>query len=109
MCDDKSDKFKGKRFPNCGHEDYAFWLANVTNKTSIEILDEALVTINKVENSVSSNFLRSISWYCKLLNGQEISPPISVFVFAYLLNAIIKRKFFQSYCSILIKSSVRSL
>lgn len=91
----KSNKFKGKRFPNCGHEDYAFWLANVTDETSIEILDEALVTINKVENSVSSNFLRSISWYWKLLNVQKISPPYKCLCFClYLLNAINKRKFF---------------
>ena len=87
-----ASKFRGKRFPNIGHEDYAFWLENVTESTKIVIEPSPLVTINKNTGSISSNFLKSASWHWNILGQQDLGLHQKLFYFLlYLINALNKR------------------
>ena len=85
-------KFQGKRFPIIGHDDYAFWLENVTELTKIVVEPSVLVTINKTAGSISSNFLRSAAWHWKILGQQGLYLNQKLFYFLmYVINALNKR------------------
>ena len=88
----RAKSFQLKRFLNIGHEDYHFWLSNVTDDIKISVLDEPLVTIFKSKNSVSSNLFRSAYWHWLILKEQKLSTPKRICYFLiYLLNALNKR------------------
>jgi teichuronic acid biosynthesis glycosyltransferase TuaG len=80
-------------FPICPHEDYALWLQFVLQGYKFQCLNQPLVNINRVDNSVSSNKNLAIRWHfsiLKNLSGQNILVRIVLFGM-YALNAILKR------------------
>ncbi len=81
-------------FPKCGHEDYALWLSVLDNDMVVPCLHKPLVHINRVTDSVSSNFFRSAGWHWKILkafSGKTLPTRMMLF-FLYGINAVIKRK-----------------
>ena len=89
--------FRDNQFPTVGHEDYAFWLENVTDSTKIVVEPLALVTINKTTGSISSNFLRSMWWHWQLLGQQDLHALQKLFYFSvYVINALNKRLNFSN-------------
>lgn len=92
-----ANAFQNKRFPVIGHEDYAFWLENVSELTKIVVEPSVLVTINKTAGSVSSNFLRSAVWHWKILGNQNLHLRQKLFCFSmYFINALNKRLNFSN-------------
>lgn len=80
-------------FPICPHEDYGLWLQFALKGYKFQCLNQPLVNVNRVANSVSSNKKLAMRWHFSILkglSGQNFPVRIVLFVM-YALNAILKR------------------
>lgn len=80
-------------FPDCKHEDYALWLKVLDLGISIDCVNEALVTVNRVSGSVSSRKSAAASWHWDILKKQSkktLGTRIILFSI-YVINGFMKR------------------
>jgi teichuronic acid biosynthesis glycosyltransferase TuaG len=83
------------RFPIVGHEDFAF-LLSLLSLSEFEAVGSKLIGIQvrKVSGSLSSNKKKVWIWHWQVLRRFKIPFLISILLFfAYVVNAILKRKF----------------
>lgn len=94
----KADKLQSDRFPNCGHEDFALWLKLSKRLGPIYSCGRVLAAYRRMDDSVSSNKLRVISFYWNIYRTQElfsIGKSLTLMFLVFYKVAVVKYMFRQ--------------
>lgn len=90
------DRYKTGRFEFniTGHEDYQLWLEFSSKGHSLVLVEDAHVKVTRAAKSASSNKFKAVSWQWNAIKKYSNSRFILrvVFIFVYLVNAVLKRK-----------------
>ncbi|MGL4865849.1 MAG: glycosyltransferase family 2 protein [Cetobacterium sp.] len=92
---DKS-KIGNFEMPNLKHEDYATWLNILKNNTVAYGILENLAKYRKVNNSLSSNKLKTIGWTWNILkNNQKLNSIVSLYYLLCHIKQALKKHSFK--------------